>query len=65
MTKAELLEALADLPGDAEFYIDPGDGVLRSKVSVSIEEDGGLIVFSWIDDEEDDHREPHTQGDAP
>jgi len=53
MTKAELLAAIADVPDDAEIYIDPGDGVLRSSVNISYEEEdgeAGFVALGWIEE---------------
>ena len=53
MTKIELIAAIAAAPDDASIYIDPGDGILRSAVTVVVpepdDEGSDLVILGFVE----------------
>lgn len=49
MTKAELIAHIAAAPDGAFVFIDPGDGVLRSRIEVEADEGEIILKFSEVE----------------
>jgi hypothetical protein len=57
MTKAELLAAIVAAPDLAIIYVDQGNGMLRSHVTVDVDVDdggAGTIIISYDEAPEDE-----------
>jgi hypothetical protein len=62
MTKAELIAAMAAAPDEATVYIDTDDGLLRSHLTVTVDDEDKpgewTIVLAFDDDHPDANEEP-------